>query len=90
MPPRKSGNKFFSGDLLFRRLIDRDCQGTETTMKKPLTDESSQSLDRQSSRAICDAVGERLQQFLRPETTQTPTRLQSLLNEFQRRDAAND
>jgi hypothetical protein len=42
-------------------------------------------LDRKTTRAICDGVGERLQQYIRPETT-LPTHLEKLLEELRRRD----
>jgi hypothetical protein len=42
-------------------------------------------LDRKTTRAICDGVGERLQQYIRPETT-LPTHLEQLLEELRRRD----
>ena len=45
----------------------------------------SEQIDRRTSRSICDAVGERLQQSLRPET-RLPTHLEQLLNELERRD----
>ena len=45
----------------------------------------SEQIDRRTSRSICDAVGERLQQNLRPET-RLPTHLEQLLNELARRD----
>jgi hypothetical protein len=44
-----------------------------------------EQIDRKTSRAICDGVGERLQQYLRPETT-LPTHLEQLLEELRRRD----
>lgn len=43
-------------------------------------------LDRKTSRSICDAIGERLQQYLRPETAQSPPRLRQLLDELRRHD----
>jgi hypothetical protein len=46
---------------------------------------SSQTIDGKTSRSICDAVGERLQQYLRPETELSP-HLQQLVNELVRRD----
>ncbi|WP_454648312.1 hypothetical protein [Bradyrhizobium liaoningense] len=49
-----------------------------------LADDSEQ-IDRRTSRSICDAVGERLQQSLRPEP-RLPTHLEQLLNELQRRE----
>jgi hypothetical protein len=42
-------------------------------------------IDHKTSRTICDAIGERLQQNIRPETELSP-RLQQLLDELRRRD----
>ena len=53
-------------------------------MAGPFADDSEQ-IDRRTSRSICDAVGERLQQSLRPEP-RLPTHLEQLLNELQRRE----
>jgi len=44
-----------------------------------------EQIDRKTSRSICDAVGERLQQSMRLETA-LPTRLQQLMDELRRRD----
>ena len=55
-------------------------------MKSPRTDNDIESLDHKSSRAICDAVGERLQQVLRPESA-GPSHLQHLVDELRRREA---
>ena len=44
-----------------------------------------EQIDRRTSRSICDAVGERLQQSLRPEP-QIPTHLEQLLNELKKRE----
>ncbi|WP_247991205.1 hypothetical protein [Bradyrhizobium sp. 186] len=49
-----------------------------------LADDSEQ-IDRRTSRSICDAVGERLQQSIRPEP-RLPSNLEHLLNELQKRD----
>ncbi len=46
----------------------------------------SETIDRATSRSICDAVGERLQQSLRPETLQPSSHLQHLIDEMRRRD----
>jgi hypothetical protein len=43
------------------------------------------ALDYKTSRAICDAVGERLQQYMRPEPVLSD-RLRQLLDELRRRD----
>ena len=44
-----------------------------------------EQIDHRTSRSICDAVGERLQQYMRPETELSP-RLQQLINELRRRE----
>jgi hypothetical protein len=44
------------------------------------------NIDRLTSQTICDAVGERLQQSLRPDTLQPSSHLQHLLDELRRRD----
>jgi hypothetical protein len=43
-------------------------------------------IDRKTSRSICDAVGERLQQDLRPVSSHLSSDLQHLMNELRRRD----
>lgn len=48
--------------------------------------ESSETIDYNTSRSICDAVGESLQQNLRPEESRLSPRLQQLLDELHRRD----
>ncbi|WP_298880336.1 hypothetical protein [uncultured Bradyrhizobium sp.] len=45
----------------------------------------SEQIDRRTSRSICDAVGERLQQSIRPEP-RLPVHLEQLLNELRKRD----
>jgi hypothetical protein len=44
-----------------------------------------EQLDHKTCRSICDAVGERLQQSLRPETSLN-SHLQHLLDELRRRE----
>jgi len=44
-----------------------------------------EQLDHRTCQSICDAVGERLQQRIRPETELSP-RLRELMNELRRRD----
>jgi hypothetical protein len=53
-------------------------------MTGPFANDSEQ-IDRRTIRSICDAVGERLQQSLRPEP-RLPTHLEQLLNELRKRD----
>jgi hypothetical protein len=48
--------------------------------------DNSEQLDRKTSRSICDAVGERLQQNLRPDASQLSSHLQHLLDELRKRD----
>jgi hypothetical protein len=55
-------------------------------MNAGVTD-SSETIDRKTIRSICDAVGERLQQSLRPEISSLPPRLQQLMDELRRRDS---
>jgi hypothetical protein len=50
------------------------------------TAKESVEIDRKTSRSICDGVGERLQQELRPETSRPSVHLQYLLDELRRRD----
>ena len=47
--------------------------------------DDSEQIDRRTSRSICDAVGERLQQSLRPEP-RLPTHLEHLLDELKKHD----
>ena len=49
--------------------------------------DSSETIDYKTSRSICDAVGERLQQSLRPEVSHLSPRLQQLMDELRRRDS---
>jgi hypothetical protein len=51
--------------------------------------EISETVDRATSRSICDAVGERLQQSLRPEALQPSSHLEHLIDELRRRDQEN-
>jgi hypothetical protein len=55
-------------------------------MNGRITD-SCETIDRKTSRSICDAVGERLQQSLRPEAKGLSPRLQHLMDELRRRDS---
>ena len=49
------------------------------------TDTPSEPIDHRTCRSICDAVGERLQQSLRPEPSLTP-HLQHLVEKLRRHD----
>jgi hypothetical protein len=50
----------------------------------------SQQIDRSTSRSICDAVAERLQQDLHPEAAPLSPHLQHLLEELRRRDCESN
>ena len=54
-------------------------------MNTRITD-SAVDIDGKTSRAICDAIGERLQQNLRPESSRLSSHLQHLMDELRRRD----
>jgi hypothetical protein len=51
--------------------------------------EGGNMMDRQTSRSICDGVGEALQQSLRPDMSRLSPRLQNLMDELRRRDNWN-
>jgi hypothetical protein len=57
----------------------------EPAMSNRIND-SSEQLDRATSRTICRAVGERLQQDLRPENSALPSQLEKLMDELRRQD----
>jgi hypothetical protein len=57
----------------------------EHIMISRITDNSEQ-IDRKTSRSICDAVGERLRQNLRPESSHLSSQLQHLVDELRKRD----
>jgi hypothetical protein len=48
--------------------------------------DDSEEIDRKTSRSICDAVGERLQESLHPEPSRLTSHLEHLLDELRRRD----
>ena len=48
-------------------------------------DNGDELIDHKTSRSICDAIGERLQQSVRPEPI-LPDRLRHLLNELRRHE----
>lgn len=48
--------------------------------------DNSEQIDRKTSRSICDAVGERLQQNHRPDSSHLSSHLQHLMDELRKRD----
>jgi hypothetical protein len=61
---------------------------TELVTNSRITDASEQ-IDGKTSRSICNAVGERLQQRLRPEALRPSSYLQHLMDELRKRDGEN-
>jgi hypothetical protein len=51
------------------------------------TADNNEQIDHNTSRTICDAIGERLQQSLRPDTSRLSSHLQHLMDELRRRDS---
>ena len=49
------------------------------------TNSDTEQIDHRTSRSICNAVGERLQQSLRPDPTPSPS-LERLMDELRRRE----
>jgi hypothetical protein len=61
----------------------------ETTRITPMTGlepQHGEQMDRKTSRSICDAVGERLQQSLKPSFMGPSQRLDRLIDELRRRE----
>ena len=50
--------------------------------------DNSQQIDHKTSRSICHAVGERLQQHLRPLESELPPHLAHLVDELRKQDAS--
>jgi hypothetical protein len=53
------------------------------------TDDDSEPIDRKTSRSICKAVAERLQENLGVEPSQRSSNLERLMDELRRRDEAD-
>jgi hypothetical protein len=56
-----------------------------TVMNSRINDASEQ-IDHRTCRSICNAVGERLQQDIRPVNSELPSHLQHLMDELRRLD----
>ncbi|MGC2777077.1 MAG: hypothetical protein WA418_15735 [Bradyrhizobium sp.] len=50
------------------------------------TSDLSEALDRKTSRSICEAVAERLQRSLPPDSSRLPCRLEHLMDELHKRE----
>ena len=82
MQPPTTGNKLRLHDLIPHQFIDLD--GKAELVMNGRIDDSSEGMDRKTTRSICDAVGERLQQNPRPE--RLTSHLQHLMDELRKRD----
>ena len=51
--------------------------------------DNSEGIDRKTSRSICDAVGERLQQHLRPLESGLPSHLEQLMDQLRQQDSVH-
>jgi hypothetical protein len=52
--------------------------------------DNSEQIDGKTSRSICDAIGEKLQQSLRPDTSRLSSYLQHLMDELRLRDRSSN
>jgi hypothetical protein len=81
------GKQFPSPRLV--QHLSNEGSNRKTVMNNRITN-SSELIDRKTSRSICDAVGERLQQTLRPDSSRLSPYLQHLMDEFRKRDGAGE
>jgi hypothetical protein len=55
-------------------------------MQNQFTNDGEERLDRTTSAAICNAIGERLRRDMGPDADALPSNLQALLDQMQRQD----
>jgi hypothetical protein len=65
--------------------LSNEGSNRKTVMTNRITN-SSELIDHRTSRSICDAVGERLQQTLRPDPLHLSSHLQHLMDELRKQD----
>jgi hypothetical protein len=68
------------------RITPPKWPGSGTAMNSRINDTSEQ-IDHKMSRSICEAVGERLQQSLRPDSSRLTPHLEHLMDELRQRDS---
>ncbi len=83
MQPPEARNNSAADDLVF--MSDQ----RETELPMTGINESSEEIDRRTTRSICRAIGERLQQNLRPEDSELPSGLRNLMEELRRQERRN-
>ncbi len=67
------------------KLLNLNKSATQELAMSNRINNQHEQIDYRTSRSICDAVGERLQQNMRPDTDLSP-HLQRLVDELRRRD----
>jgi hypothetical protein len=77
-------NNLQPDDLVLHHDIEKTTK-RNFTMNSRITNQSEE-INRKTSRSICDAVGEQLQQNLRPAPLRPSSHLQHLMDELRRRD----
>lgn len=81
-----SGNQFPLDDLTLCHPLLNETVTLELVMNRRISN-NIEPIDGKTCRSICDAVGERLQQSLRPERLPPSSYLEHLMDELRRRDA---
>jgi hypothetical protein len=71
--------------LVKRQLIETEREAEPVMNSR--TPDNSEQIDRKTSLSICNAIGEQLQQSLRPDTSRLSSHLQHLMDELRRRDS---
>jgi hypothetical protein len=79
------GNKSQPRDLVLQQLTQNYSKAMLELVMDSRINNDFEEIDHRTARSICDAVGERLQQNIRPET-KLPPHLQKLVNELFRRE----
>jgi hypothetical protein len=85
MRAMQPGNKLRASDLVLQQLTQIYSKAMLELAMDSRINPVFEQIDHRTSRSICDAVGERLQQSMRPET-KLPTHLQHLMEELRRLD----
>jgi hypothetical protein len=79
------GNKSSPRDLVLQQLTQTYPSATQELAMNSRINSQQEQIDRKTLRSVCDGVGERLQQSMRPEPA-LPIHLQHLLDELRRRE----
>lgn len=82
-----TGNNFGPGDLVLQHRLD--AMNTKRDFVMSSRTDICEQIDCNTSRSICNAVGERLRQDLRPVESELPCHLERLMDELRRQDAGD-